>query len=71
MILRTGISLLRSTLTLWQSAAKVILAFLIFAVLVLPVSLTAVVLTHLFELLSVFHLFSPNLATKRNLLSRR
>jgi len=29
--------LLRSTLTLWQCAAKVILAFLIFAVLVLQV----------------------------------
>ena len=31
------IILLRSTLTLWQCAAKVILAFLIFAVLVLQV----------------------------------
>jgi len=46
---RLILGLLRSTLTLWQCAAKVILAFLIFAVLVLLCKFMTAVFTHLFN----------------------
>jgi len=47
-------------LTLWQCDAKVISAFLIFAVLVLQ--LMTVVLTHFFKLLSFFTLIDIHVA---------